>query len=108
MNATREQVFEAINTEREFQDRLWQGTAGAEGSSNPLNTGEFLVLLDSYVRKVQDKWVIEPKPEIQTLEIVRKIAAIAVNCLEQNGVQNRDVEGALQHVAELRERMENA
>ena len=83
--ATREEVFEAINSERDYQDSLWS----EEGNSNPLLLGEFLVLLDVYIRKAQEEWTVEPKPEINSLNTIRKIAGIAVNCMEQNGAPKR-------------------
>ncbi len=88
MSATREEVFEAINGERAYQDSLWPDD---EGFSNPLLIGEFLVLLDVYLRKAQEEWTVEPKPEINSLNTVRKIAGIAVNCLEQHGAPKREL-----------------
>lgn len=84
--ATREEVFEAINSERDYQDSLWS----EEGHRNPLLIGEFLVLLSVYIRKAQEEWTVEPKPEINSLNTVRKIAGIAVNCMEQNGAPKRE------------------
>jgi hypothetical protein len=83
---TREEVYKAIDSERNYQDSLWS-TDG--GFSNPLLIGEFLVLLDVYLRKAQDEWTAESKPEINSLNTVRKIAGIAVNCMEQHGAPLR-------------------
>jgi hypothetical protein len=85
--ATREEVFAAIDSEREYQQRVW---AGADGEiDNPLTPGEFLTLLRVYLRKAEEAWVIEEKPEVNTLDAVRKIAGIAVNCMEQHGAPHR-------------------
>ena len=88
--STREEVYKAIDGERDYQDSLWAGDAGANGFSNPLSSGEFLVLLDSYLRQAQDIWCREPEPVPDTLAFVRKIAAIAVNCMEQHGAPKRE------------------
>ena len=88
--ATRADVYHAIDGERDYQDNLWAGDTGSNGFSNPLLIGEFLVLLDNYLRQAQDVWCQEPKPEVGSLAFVRKVAAIAVNCMEQHGAPRRE------------------
>lgn len=83
---TREEVYKAIDGERDYQTSLW-GTD--EGFSNPLLIGEFLTLLEVYLRKAQEEWIVEPRPEVNSLNTVRKIAGIAVNCMEQHGAPQR-------------------
>jgi hypothetical protein len=85
--AKREEVYKVIDGERDYQDSLWHTD---EGHSNPLQPGEFLVLLSVYLRKAQEEWTVEPKPEINTLHAVRKVAGIAVNCLEQHSAPKRE------------------
>lgn len=86
---SRSEVYAAIDSEREYQDRLWPEHGGAS-NPNPLTIGEFLVLLDDYLQKAKSQWTTERKPEVQTLHIMRKIAGIAVNCMEQHGAPKRD------------------
>lgn len=79
-------VYRAINSEREYQDNLWPDHGD---TSNPLTIGEFLLLIEEYASKARKEWVVESKPEDNTLEFMRKIAAIAVNCMEQHGAPLR-------------------
>jgi len=87
--ATREEVFAAINSERDYQQQVW---AGADGEiDNPLTPGEFLTLIRVYLRKAEEAWTVEDgMPEPNTVDIVRKIAGIAVNCMEQHGALTRN------------------
>lgn len=91
MGATRKEVFEAINTEREFQDTHWQQPGDPNGGPNQLTIGECILLIEEYASKARAEWRGEPKPETRTLEIVRKIAGVAVNCMEQHGAPKRDL-----------------
>jgi hypothetical protein len=83
---TREEVYAAIDSERAYQDGLWP----VDPNNPRLLIGEFLVLLDVYLRKAQEEWVVESKPEVNSLNTVRKIAGIAVNCMEQHGAPHRE------------------
>lgn len=78
---TREDVYKLIDGERAYQETLWP--------VNPLAEGEFIALLQDYVNQARVIWVKEPKPCQQTMGIIRKIAAIAVNALEQHGALPR-------------------
>lgn len=85
---TRIDAFEAINTERDYQDKIWQA-AGNTGP-NPLTIGEFILLLSTYVDDAADQFRKESKPEMNALNTIRKIAGIAVNCMEQHGAPKRE------------------
>ena len=79
--ATRPEVYAAIDTERAYQDDLWEG--------NRLTIGEFILLLSEYTDRAKHEWSTEKKPEQRALEFVRKVAGIAVNCMEQHGAPPR-------------------
>jgi hypothetical protein len=84
---TRQEVYEAINTEREYQDRLWE-----QSPSRPTSIGEAVLLLEEYVSRARLEWTGEPAPEERTLNVIRKIAGIAVRCMEQHGAPGRVLE----------------
>jgi hypothetical protein len=86
--STRQEVYAAIDQERAFQDTLWPGREC--GTSNPLKIGEFILLVEEYAAKARTAWTKEKAPEMEALDIVRKIAAIAVNCMEQHGAVPRE------------------
>lgn len=93
---SRKDVYAAIDTERAYQTRVWgggnpNGHYYTEGViDNPLTVGEFLLLIEEYASRARNAWASERKPEKQTLEIIRKIAGITVNCMEQHGAPKRE------------------
>ncbi len=85
MSATRAEVYEAIDTERAYQLKLWsRGEA-----DDPLTIGEYVLLLEEYAAKARYMWSGEIAPETETLEVVRKIAALGVACMEEHGAPRR-------------------
>lgn len=84
----RTEVYTAIDSERAYQDDLWRDPAHRE-HTNPLSIGEFLLLIEEYTMKARKDWSEESKPEFNALHGIRKIAGIAVNCMEQHGAPQR-------------------
>ena len=87
--ATRQEVFEAIDTEREYQDQVWRAHSGGSEQPNPLSIGEWILCAEDYLAQARARWTTEAKPEVETLEIMRKVAGIAVHCMEQHGAPKR-------------------
>lgn len=85
---TRKEVYRVIDSEREYQDSLWPQD-GRKGSPNPLTVGEFLLLIENYTSQARTVWSHEKKPTRATLNTIRKIAGIVVNCMEQHGADPR-------------------
>lgn len=85
---TREQVFQIINKERDYQDTTYEPNkvlqSGQTRQQRDLDVTAHLVLLDAYVRKAKDAWVI-PGTNTPALKQIAKIAAIAVRALERAG-----------------------
>lgn len=79
-------ALEAIKSERVYQNAL--GTDRVETQEMPLSVGEELVILDTYLRRAQDAYTSNPGCE-PALNQVRKIAAIAVRCMENHGAPLR-------------------
>ena len=94
----RSQVYELIDSERDYQDQQWPSRGiEEEGSpvpsympSNELTIGEFILLVEEYTTKARLAWTQEKRPELTALDNIRKIAGIAVNCMEQHGGVKRD------------------
>ena len=103
----REEVYQLIDEEREYQDLLWPQRDNPD-SPNALTIGEFVLLISEYVDRAKNTWAKERKPEIKTLHMVRKIAGIAVNCMEQHGAPQRiaDEETEVLEDLELGERLQ--
>lgn len=85
-NLTRQQVYSLIDGERNYQDSL--GPDRRLPTEIPHTTGDYLVMLDTYVRKAKDAWT-NTAGDPAALEQIRKVAAIAVHCMEDNGAPPR-------------------
>lgn len=57
-----------------------------------MTIGEEILAMEEYVLKARAAWIIEARPEINALAIVRKIAGIAVRCMEEHGAPKRNLE----------------
>lgn len=83
MKTTRADVYAAIDTERDYQDRVWAGT-GSSGHG-VLSIGEEILLIEEYAARARSARSRETYPEQVALEMIRKIAGIAVHCTEDHG-----------------------
>jgi uncharacterized protein CbrC (UPF0167 family) len=84
----RADVYAAIDTERDFQDSFI-----ADKEYYITHTlGEFILMLNQYAAQAQEKWTHHSDKEDgfpASLHEVRKIAALAVRCMEQHGAPRR-------------------
>lgn len=85
----RGEVYNAINSERDYQDSFY---LPERGYYNTHTLGEFVLMLNQYAAQAMEKWThhsdgIDGFPE--SLHEVRKLAAIAVRCMEQHGAPLR-------------------
>lgn len=78
----RSQVYKAIDSERDFQERRWTRPAHNHSAT------EYLVYIDHYVRKAMEA-VSTEDGEASALPCLRKIAALAVSAMEEHGVPFR-------------------
>lgn len=72
--------------EEEIDYAMGLGSDRTDGS--PKTVGEYLTMLDTYLRRAQDAWTTTAGTEAARHEI-RKIAAIAVRCLDDHGTPRR-------------------
>ena len=86
--STREEVYAAIDGERNYQDETWPEPE----SSTHLSLGEEILLIREYVERAQREWTGLPGNPPEALAMVRKIAGIAVRCLENHGAPERRFE----------------
>jgi hypothetical protein len=86
---TRKEVYALIDGERDYQDSRWNAaTTITEGQHT---TGEFLVFMKDYLDEAfkQLSRQGEPKASQDALGTIRKVAGLAVACMEQNGAPPR-------------------
>jgi len=80
-------VYDVLNGERDYQDSL-SGTSETDGHHT---YAEFLLYMDDYVQQAKrvasTTW--GPAAKLKTLDMIRKVTALGVACMEQNGAVAR-------------------
>lgn len=80
MNRT--EVYKLIDGEREYQQKLAEVRDWSESDRNHAQSvGDFITLLDVYVQRAQAAYADNPG-NTAALDVIRKIAGIAVYCME--------------------------
>lgn len=87
----RSEVYAAVDSERDYQDKL--GADRTEHWDVPVeerfrSVAEYIVMLQSYVNQAVNEWTRNASNE-DALHEIRKIAGIAVHCMEDNGAPKR-------------------
>jgi hypothetical protein len=80
----RAEVYKLIDGEREYQDSL--GPDRTDGRKQSVEG--FATMLSHYQGKLVDAWVLHPGDD-DALDVMRKIAAITVHCMEIHGAPPR-------------------
>lgn len=72
----------AVATEREYQEERWD--------DNYMTVGEEILLIQRYVAHASTAWAGKPRgEEVEALHVMRKIAGIAIRCMENHGAPLR-------------------
>ncbi len=86
--STRKEVYDAIDSERAYQDMRRARDHGQETHSPE----EFLVYMQHYLgealKTAATTW--GPSAQLATMEIVRKVTALGVAAMEANGAPRRE------------------
>lgn len=92
---SKEQVYQAIDGEIEYQNNLYSKTStdGKPGDGSR-SVDEFSYYIDCYLDQLHDCITLH-KPVAVKLDIVRKIAALSVACMMQNGIILRNTSNTL-------------
>jgi hypothetical protein len=79
------ETVDAVDSEREYQCLL-----APQQMENPLSIGEEIALLHKYLTQTLEAWSNDfTYPEIEALHGMRKIAGIAMRCMENHGAFKR-------------------
>lgn len=91
MKTSREDVYAAIDSERDYQTRVWRENAGLEPTCPVRTVAEELLMLEDYVARARTAWTNAPRAsEVAiTTDILRKCAGICVRAMENHGVVQR-------------------
>lgn len=75
---TREQVYEMIDKERDYQDEKWGGKEHDKNNS----VGDFIIYMDVYLKKAKEQYTSATIINGPVNEL-RKVIALGVACFEQ-------------------------
>jgi len=91
MKLVREDVYDLLNGERDYQDACWgPQTTASEGLHTPT---EWLVYLQDYLTEamhVASRYG-EPEANEMVMDVIRKLGGMCVAAMEQNGAPARKV-----------------
>lgn len=87
MKATREAVYAAVNTERDYQDRQLGNSKRHEGQP-PMTPGEHILCMEKCLADAREAWY-RPNGGQACLDFVRKVTALGVACMELHGAPPR-------------------
>jgi hypothetical protein len=87
VKATRAEVFDAIDKERDYQDSL----APTSETQGVHTVAEWALYIGAYAGDLQValSHVWGPEATTEGLDLIRKITAMGVACMEQNGIVQR-------------------
>ena len=77
----REDAFEVIRVEREYQDTVWPRDERRKRMY--AFSAPHILLLEGYIQKLRDGWVSSGMNETERQRTIAKIAAMAVRALEE-------------------------
>jgi hypothetical protein len=85
----REDVYKAIDTERDYQDAIWNEDTTASGGKH--SPEEWCMYIEDYINEAKHILSREPINTAypKAMSIMRKVGAMAVCAMEQNGTTNR-------------------
>lgn len=90
VNTPRQHVYNAIDTEREYQEEVWGATASSDQPGNGDRTlDEFALYISGYTNDLVQLASHSGSPDGK-LEIVRKVAGLCVAAMEQHGAPHRE------------------
>lgn len=82
----RKEVYHLIDGERDYQDNL--GPDRKEVKELPHSVGDYTTMMTHYQAELIRVWTLNAGDR-QSLEVMRKIAGIAVHCMEDHGAPGR-------------------
>lgn len=80
----RSEVYKAIDTERDYQDKKW-----AEFSDSNNSWADWTIYIEQHLRKAKEHIYDSHNPKF--LDEIRKIAALCVACAENSYILKREL-----------------
>ncbi len=86
-------VYRAIDGEREYQEGRAVEAGTIPGNVRPHSVEEFVLYMDDYMTELKHQlsriWTSDRSAPPEALDTLRKVTALGVACMEQNGVKFR-------------------
>jgi hypothetical protein len=92
MSAIRQQIYEIVDGERDWQDRKW-GTI----DNHPHEVGGWLTIMRKLLTDAESAWA-SSAGDSAALDDIRKVIATGVACAEQHGLPTRWKHGNMEHM----------
>ena len=89
--ASRAEVYKCIDGERDYQEMRIVRDGSTTLTEGPHTPEEFLLYMEHYMHLAREKasTVWGPKAKTEILDVLRKVTALGVACMEANGVVAR-------------------
>lgn len=89
MKATRAEVYAALDSEREYQNKKWNHGHDHDSTHT---IGEWVIYMEHYLNEVKKQLTLLSDEEVThaALSTIRKVAALGVACMEQQGAPKRE------------------
>lgn len=87
MKYSREHVYAAIDSERDYQDAQLGNSKRHEGQP-AMTPGEYILCMEFCLSVARETWY-RPDGGAACLEFVRKVTALGVSCMELHGAPMR-------------------
>lgn len=84
----RKEVYEAVDSERDYQEERWGSQDGPDAGTNGHTVDEFALYMLSYSQDLA-KLAATTRGDGPKLDFVRKVTALGVACMEQHGAPKR-------------------
>jgi hypothetical protein len=91
MKTTRDEVYEALNSERAYQAVRWSEATTESGGRHD-TVPEWIMYMEDYLAEAKHIMSREGEPECtqKALHIMRKVTALGVACMENLGAPRRE------------------
>jgi hypothetical protein len=90
---TREEVYKAIDSERNYQTTRGEAAGTAPETLRPHSVEEFILYMQDYIREITTQlsrtWTLDRAAPPEALDTLRKITALGVTAMEQHGAPLR-------------------
>lgn len=85
----RTEVYAAIDSERAYQDAGKGNAQRHPDADKAMTPGEFILCMEKCLADARDIWYT-PQGGKKSLEFVRKVTALGVQCMELHGAPHRE------------------